>query len=116
MVVFVVLCEDDQPADDNGDNEEGELVNPESDEDEDDDDVLTTVGDDLSTSTMARDAANSMGVTRKETRQGPSRGTKNTDSQGRKRTGTQKDGSQPAKRPATSELLLLVSWCDGCST
>ena len=89
--------------------DDGDLVHPESEED-DDDDVLSVVDPGLSTSGLANDAAESLGVNRKEqtsSRPATKEGTGKEPASG-KRTGTKSSGQPASKRQATGRELYIV--------
>ena len=99
---FLTLSLLKDPIEDDG--AEGELVQPESDNDEEDE-VLTIVDSSLSTSTLAREAANSVGASRVRTGTGTSSENTTTPALtgGRKRTRPTTEGTQPQKRQTTGE-------------
>ena len=94
------------------DDVEPELVTPESEEDDEDDDILTVVDEDVGDEELANQAADSLGVSRrqKQSEKGTSGQTK-APAPSRKRTGgEQRSDQSSAKRKAPSKFYFLFPY------
>ena len=83
--------------------EEGDLIHPESEEDDDDDDVLTVVDEETSTDDLARNAAASVGVSRVQN--SGSKKANSSTGKGKKRTSPQGPEEPQAKKKSSSKFI-----------